>query len=218
MSASPRSAARDMDAVPADAGLKQELSAFKRRRIREEAAHLFFRQGYERSSIDAIAERLQVTKPFIYTHYRNKGEILFDISRLGISLSLEVLDQCLAKKGGSWDRLKLIIERVTRVILEHQESIVVYVREEKNLEAASARAIRQQRSLFDHRLAELLREGSREGVLEAADPGLTAVTISGMMSFIAFWYVPGGRWSESEITSNLIHNVRRMVQPVPTAG
>ena len=53
------------EASVADKSLKSELALFKRRRIREEAARLFFSQGYENSSIDAIAERLQVTKPFI---------------------------------------------------------------------------------------------------------------------------------------------------------
>jgi hypothetical protein len=82
-----------------DEGLKQELALFKRRRIREEAAHLFFQQGYESATIDAIAESLKVTKPFIYSYYKNKGEILFDISRLGITLSLDALDACLSQYG-----------------------------------------------------------------------------------------------------------------------
>ncbi|MEO0572129.1 MAG: TetR/AcrR family transcriptional regulator, partial [Bacteroidota bacterium] len=122
------------EASVADKSLKSELALFKRRRIREEAARLFFSQGYENSSIDAIAERLQVTKPFIYSYYKNKGEILYDISRLGISESLKVLDECLAVSGSSWDRLKMIVDRVTRLILDNDESIVVYLREEKNLE------------------------------------------------------------------------------------
>ena len=96
-------------------GLKGELALFKRRRIREEAAHLIFQQGYESATIDAIAERLKVTKPFIYSYYKNKGEILYDISRLGITLSLQVLDQCLEAPGTHWDRLKLVVDQVTRL-------------------------------------------------------------------------------------------------------
>ena len=199
-------------------GLKEELAHFKRRRIREEAAHLFFQQGYESATIDAIAERLQVTKPFIYSYYRNKGEILFDISRLGITLSLEALDRCLAAAGSEWDRLKLVVDNVTRLILDNEEAIVVYLREEKNLEEARAREIRELRSLFDHRLAELLQAGDTSGVFSVDNPGLTATTISGMMSWVALWYTPGGHWSEAEIISTLIRNIARIVEARPDGG
>lgn len=194
-----------------DSGLKEELADFKRRRIREEAANLFFQQGYESATIDAIAERLQVTKPFIYSYYRNKGEILFDISRLGITLSLDALDRCLAAPGSEWDRLKLVIDNVTRLILDNEEAIVVYLREEKNLEEGRAREIRELRSLFDHRLAGLLVAGDASGVLNVINPGLTATTISGMMSWVALWYTPGGHWSEAEVISTLIQNIARIV-------
>ncbi len=201
-----------------DPSLKEELALFKRRRIREEAAHLFFQQGYESATIDAIAERLQVTKPFIYSYYKNKGEILYDISRLGITLSLEVLDKCLKSGGSEWERLKLVVDQVTRLILDNEEAIVVYIREEKNLEDARAREIREMRSLFDHRLAELLIEGNESGAFHIATPGLTATTIGGMMSWVALWYTPGGHWSETEVISDLIQNIARIVLGPALAG
>lgn len=199
------------DAKPKQDSLKAELAHFKRRRIREEAAHLIFQQGYESATIDAIAERLQVTKPFIYSYYKNKGEILSDISRLGITLSLQKLDECLQTSGTYWDRLKLIVDRVTRLVLDNEECIVVYVREEKNLDEEAAREIRELRSLFDHRLAELLIAGNEAGEFHIDSPGPTAKTISGMMSWVAFWYMPDGHWSESEIIANLMQNTARMV-------
>lgn len=191
--------------------LKAELALFKRRRIREEAAHLIFKQGYESATIDAIAERLQVTKPFIYSYYKNKGEILSDISRLGITLALDKLDDCLDAPGSYWDRLKLVVDSVTQLILANEECIVVYVREEKNLDETAAREIRELRSLFDHRLAELLIAGSKAGEFTVDNAGPTATTISGMMSWVAFWHTPGGHWSEAEIITTLIQNVARIV-------
>jgi len=198
-------------------GLKSELATFKRRRIREEAAHLFFQQGYESATIDAIAERLQVTKPFIYSYYKNKGDILFDISKLGITVSLAALDSCLESPGSPWDRLKLTVDRVTRLIFESEENIVVYLREEKNLDGQAAREIRELRSLFDHRIATLLLEGKNCGAFTVDNPGLTATTIGGMMSWVALWYTPGGHWSETEVVATLIQDIARIVHsPIRT--
>lgn len=202
-----------MTAARTGANLKAELAEFKRRRIREEASHLFFRHGYEGTTIDAIADKLQVTKPFIYSYYSNKGEILNDIARVGITRSLEALEFCLTAPGSHWERLKAIVDRVTRIIIQNQEHIVVYQREEKNLGADQARAIRKQRSLFDHRIAEILGSGARNGEFRLDDPRLTATTIGGMMSWVALWYQPHGHWSETEIIAHVIRSVERLVAP-----
>ncbi|MBW0102674.1 TetR/AcrR family transcriptional regulator [Pseudonocardia sp. KRD-291] len=47
-----------------------------REQIRDVALELFAEQGYERTSLREIAERLGVTKAAVYYHYRTKEEIL----------------------------------------------------------------------------------------------------------------------------------------------
>ncbi|MEH6517224.1 MAG: TetR/AcrR family transcriptional regulator [Halioglobus sp.] len=195
-------------------GLKEEISDFKRRRIREEACHLFYKKGYEGTTIDAIAQRLDVTKPFIYSYYKNKSELLFDICKTGIELSLKAMDEPNQNHKTPEERLKLLIDRVMRIIIDNQEYIVVYEREEKNLEPGLARIIREQRSLFDHRLADLLREGHQKREFVITNASLTATTIGGMMTWVAFWYSPSGRWAEVEI----IAHVMAMIDAVVLAG
>ena len=192
--------------------LKEEISDFKRRRIREEASHLFYELGYEGTTIDAIAQRLDVTKPFIYSYYRNKSELLDDICRTGISLSLEAMDLACEGDKTPTERLVQIVQKVLRIIIDYQEYIVVYEREEKNLEAKQARAIREQRKIFDHRLAELLEEGHKRGEFVIHDPVLTATTIGGMITWVSFWYSPTGKRSEHEITTHVIDTVRAVVR------
>ena len=193
-------------------GLKGEISEFKRRRIREEAARLFHDLGYAGTTIDAIAERLDVTKPFIYSYYRNKSELLFDICSTGISLSLAAMDEVFSQQCSAAATLRLLSERVLRIILDYQEYIVVYEREEKNLEAGQARAIREQRSLFDHRLAELLQRGHDEGEFRIVDPVLTATTVGGMMTWVSFWYSPSGKRSVTEIIAHTMTMIDTVVR------
>ena len=201
-----RSPARDAG------GLKEEISDFKRRRIREEACHLFYRLGYESTTIDAIAQALDVTKPLIYSYFKNKSEILFEICRTGIELSLEAIEQAEQDNRAPRERLKLLVDKVMRIIVDNQEYIVVYEREEKNLEPELARDIRKQRSLFDHRLATILEAGSKSGDFAIRDPVMTATTISGMMTWVAFWYTPNGKWSEAEIITHVISMIEAVVR------
>ena len=192
-------------------GLKEEITEFKRRRIREEACHLFYLHGYESATIDAIAQRLDVTKPFIYSYYKNKSELLYDLCKMGIALSLEAMDEATDNNKSASEQLKLLVDRVTRIIVDYQEYIVVYVREEKNLAPDQARKIRQQRNLFDHRLGELLERGHEAGEFKVDDPVLTATMIGGMMTWVALWYSPTGHKTETEIITHVMSMIESAV-------
>jgi AcrR family transcriptional regulator len=197
--------------VQPDFDLKDEVSDFKKKRIREEACSLFYELGYESTTLDAIAKRLKVTKPFLYKHYDNKGELLFDICRTGIALSLDAVSAACSQPRPSTERLQCLAESVLEVIFEYQKFIVVYTREEKNLRAEEAREIREQRKLFDHQLAELLREGDQTGEFQVSDPLLTANTIGGVVTWVALWYSPDGKRSKLEILTHILEMIFTIV-------
>ena len=192
----------------AQSNLKHEVTDFKRRRIREEASHLFFQLGYEGTTLDAIAQRLDVTKPFLYTHYANKAELLYDICRTGILQSLVAIDPIIDDSTATaTERLGRLVEAVLAIIFDYQEFIVVYEREEKNLAEMQAREIREHRSLFDHQVATLLEQGRRSGEFEVFDAVLTANTIGGMMTWVALWYRAGGKRTRHQIISHTLRVV-----------
>ena len=192
----------------AQSNLKHDVTDFKRRRIREEASHLFFQLGYEGTTLDAIAQRLDVTKPFLYTHYANKAELLYDICRTGILQSLAAIDPILDDSTATaTERLGRLVEAVLAIIFDYQEFIVVYEREEKNLDEIQAREIREHRSLFDHKVATLLEQGRRSEDFEVFDAVLTANTIGGMMTWVALWYRAGGKRTKHQIISHTMRMV-----------
>ena len=197
--------------TPAAAELKTEVQEFKRRRILEAARELFFAHGYEATTLDAIAEALHVTKPFLYSYFRNKSEILNAICEVGITSSLQALDEAMGSDLGHRDKLRAIVERVTAIVIQNQKYIVVYEREEKNLQADESRALMRLRKQFDLRLATLLEEGTRAGEFDVEDAPLTALSIGGMITWVASWYRPLGRWSQTDVIMQMIRNVMRMV-------
>jgi AcrR family transcriptional regulator len=198
--------------------LKTEVQEFKRLRILEEARELFFLQGYEATTLDAIADRLNVTKPFIYSYFKNKSEILNAICHVGISRSLAALDDALASGLAPREMLRLIIEQVTSIVLANQKYIVVYIREEKNLEKKEATDLLELRKEFSVRLAKLLEAGTLANEFDVEDAMLTALSIGGMITWLATWYRPRGHWSQSEVNMHMIRKVERMVLRFTPAG
>jgi len=207
----PRPTKGSRERTEAPPQLKAEVQEFKRRRILEEARDLFYANGYEATTLDAIADALKVTKPFLYSYFKNKSEILNAICAVGIGSSLKALDEALQSALPPREKLKLIVERVTSIILQDQKYIVVYEREEKNLEPREAKNLMGLRKQFGVRLAELLEAGHKSGEFEVPDPLLTAVSIGGLMTWTASWYRPTGHWSKTEIIVHMIRNVEGMV-------
>jgi AcrR family transcriptional regulator len=197
--------------VKAGTQLKSEVQEFKRLRILEESRELFFLQGYEATTLDAIADRLHVTKPFIYTYFKNKSEILNAICHVGISRSLAALDEALASGLAPREMLRLIVEQVTSIVITHQKYLVVYLREEKNLEAKEAKHLVELRKEFGVRLAKLLEAGTQARVFDVDDALLTAVSIGGMITWTSTWFRTRGHWSQSEVTLHMVKKVERMV-------
>ncbi|HEY8709449.1 MAG TPA: helix-turn-helix domain-containing protein [Burkholderiaceae bacterium] len=60
--------------------IKDEIELFRKDRIRGQAERLFYERGFRGTSMDAIAESLDATKPFLYVSYPKKTDILYDTS------------------------------------------------------------------------------------------------------------------------------------------
>ncbi len=198
--------------------MRDEITAYKRDRILEEAVKLFYERGFSGTTLDDIAGKLGVTKPFIYTHFRSKVDLLEAVCRPTIEMSLEAIARAAAQDGSAPARLFDGIVNFTKVVLQRQANIAVYFREEKHLSEAGLAEINALRKRFDRVLSDLLEEGQAAGAFQIADVRVAALAIGGMVSWAYTWYQPGGRLSFDEIGAKLAHFVLRMVESQQTAA
>jgi len=113
------------------------------------------------------------------------------------------------------EKLRLIVERVTSIVIRDQKYVVVYNREEKNLEAAEQKHLMELRKLFDQRLAQLLEEGNAAGEFVIEQPRMLAVSISGMLTWVATWFRPRTAYTVTDVVMHMIQMVERMVGKKP---
>jgi AcrR family transcriptional regulator len=179
--------------------MREEILAYKRERILEEAVKLFYERGFNGTTLDDIAAELGVTKPFIYTHFRSKTELLAAICLPTIEMSLEVANKAVQAPGTATQRLHKLIVEFTKVILIRQPNIGVFFREEKSLEPTALAEIDALRKKFDRALSRLLQEGVASGEFDVEDPGLASLAIGGMISWAYQWYRPSGRLNVDEL-------------------
>ena len=191
--------------------LRDEVQALKRERVLMSAAELFYKNGYENTTLEAVGHVLGVTKPVIYGHFATKAELLAEICARGISSSLNAMKVALARETEPLAQLSLMAELFVQAVLENQIHIAIFTREVKNLHPEDFLRINNMRREFDHELRTILRRGADSGEFSVEDCNITALAIGGMVSWAYEWYRPNGRLSEVEIAREFSRLILKMV-------
>ena len=191
--------------------LKSEFVAFKTNRIVEVASHLFYELGYSSCTLDNVADSLGVTKPFLYSYFKNKEALLAAICEVGISEALAVLEHTLAREHADHRTLLAeVVRKVGQIVIDRQEYVVVYQREMKHLSAKDYQRTLRLRHSFDHQIGELIREGAESGEFGHDVDPLVAVWIGGLISWIPTWYSRHGKRSADETIDYLVKAALRL--------
>lgn len=183
--------------------MRDELREYKRSRIIEEASTLFYERGYEATSVDLIAEGLGVTKPFVYSYFKNKGAILQAIYERQAARLLDALQEAKKTAGPPEQRLRGFVRLFVEDNITHQVSSGVFLQEEKHLSDDAQERIRKIQREFDSLLAELIQEGADTGVFHVADAKIASLCISGMVRWVHRWYRSDGRMTADEVCDHI---------------
>jgi AcrR family transcriptional regulator len=172
---------------------RADSQAIKRERVLTAARDLFYARGYTSTTLDDVAAALGVTKPFIYTYFRGKAELLAALCTPTIALSLDAIANAAGGPGTPTERLRRAMVDFTKVVLSRQANIAIFFREEKNLAPEALAEITALRKRFDHSLSALLAEGVAAGAFTVPDVSLAALALGGMVSWAYTWHRPDGR-------------------------
>ena len=196
--------------------IRDAVSRLKRERIIATAVDLFYNNGLSNTSLEAVAEKMNVTKPFIYSHFKSKNDLLAEICARGIRASLDALNRVVASEGTPTDKLQALARDFTLAVLENQAHIAIYNREEKDLSPHDRDAINEMRSEFDRKFCALLNEGVSSGAFVVDDVKLASLAIGGIVSWSYVWFRPNGRLTRAETADRVADLVLAMVQAKPS--
>ena len=192
-------------AAPASGGrgIRGEVAALKRARVLDAATDLFYERGFANTTLDDVAARLGVTKPFIYAHVGSKSALLGEISAQGVTRALEVAEAALAIGEEPGAGLRAFVPAYLTVILDAQKSIAINIREEKNLDPADAARLADLRQAFMGRVEALLERGE----VVVPDVRIAAFALVGAVSWTTFWFNPAGALSVAEMSDRMTRTI-----------
>lgn len=183
---------------------KTQVREYKRELILSAATKLFYEKGFQKTTIDDIGAELGVTKPFIYTYFKNKYAILeawFD--QAFFDLYEDIADSLGNSDGSPVERLHMFVTVYVRSNIERQRFTAIMLEEEKNLTPEKIADIRAKQREFDVKLARLIAEGVASGDFHVEDPRIASLAVSGMVRWVHRWYSDKGRMSPEDLAASL---------------
>ena len=120
-----------------------------RERILDVAQELFTQQGYDKTSLRDIAERLQITKAALYYYFERKEDILIELHLRLEELGANLLDELEAAPDGParaaiWPRLA---NEMIDFMVENRELILLHNRNRNAFESLDARGLGEGRDV-----------------------------------------------------------------------
>lgn len=183
----------------------------KRQAVLRTAAQLFNEKGYLASTLDEVAERLNVSKPTLYYYVDSKDAILFECVRTGLDMLRAAIDEAGAAGGSALDKLVAAMRQYAEIVTMDFGMCVIRVGEDP-LPPEGRAQLRHMKAGLDHEFRALVEQAMAEGSITPCDPKLAAFTIAGALSWIGRWYRADGGLKPADIADQTIALLLRGLQ------
>jgi TetR/AcrR family transcriptional regulator, cholesterol catabolism regulator len=180
---------------------KEKRSTIKMSFILSKASALFWKKGYQATSMRDVAGACKCNPSNIYYYFKSKEDILYavieDITKQTIS-SIEHLEN--DETTNSVDQLKSFIKSHFELMAsQKRSSVLISDTGLKDLTSEHRKAIIRLRDRYDAIMRKVIRRGIDAGLLSVKDEKVAAFLISSAIMRSSIWFSPKGRLSADEI-------------------
>lgn len=178
----------EADAVT-EAPARRGRPGYDREQMLHAAVALFNEQGYDATSVAALAARLGLSKAALYHHFSSKEEVL----EVAVGAALDGLEGVLADATATsaGDRLAEVLRGAVGVLVAQLPAVTLLLRVRGNSEV-ERRALERRRA-FDQAVTEIVRAAQADGAVRAdVDASVATRLLFGMVNSLVEWYRPGG--------------------------
>jgi AcrR family transcriptional regulator len=167
--------------------------------INEAAIELFWRHGYEATTLREIAAEVGIQVGSLYNHIPSKEELLFSIMSGVIEDLIAELEARLEGIDDPVERLRAAIECHVMFHTDRAREVFIGNSELRSLSEPNRHAVVRLRDRYESIIAAVLRQGSNAGAFDLHDVKLTAYAVVSVGTQVSNWYHDNGRLSLPKI-------------------
>lgn len=172
-------------------------------KIYRTAARMIYEKGFDATSMNEIAEAVELTKPGLYYYVKGKKELLFAIMTFAMDqLDNEVVGPARLIADPA-ERLRMIVRQHARLLTRETGAVAILIDEVGGLSDEQREQITGRKRDYFELLRSTLAELAATGRLRAVDPTTAAFSLLGMLMWISRWYDAGGRLKPEQVVDGV---------------
>ena len=157
-------------------------------RIYAATVQVISEKGYDRASMDEIANVSGVAKGTLYYHFKNKEDLFVNMVQKGVNSLTELIRRQIKKAGDPVGKLTLLIREQVGYLRNNDDFCKILLTEVWGTEERQQR-FRQGLQKYIRLIEEILEEGKETGDFTFADTETTAAGIFGGISIAALHWI-----------------------------
>jgi AcrR family transcriptional regulator len=163
------------------------------------AAQIFRQKGYHGTSMQDIADAVQLQKASLYHHVTGKQDILVTI--LDQALDLLIEDMVLVAKSdrSPQEKIRQAMRTYVNRLTQDLDLATVLLMEHRSLDDELRIIHIHRRDRFEALWREIVQEGIDKGVFRKVDARLTSFAFLGLLNWMITWYRHDGSLSGVQI-------------------
>ena len=182
------------------------------------AATTVFRElGYEKATLEDIANEVGINRATLYYYVGTKEELLVALLAEPIEMVRTRLEEDAAADMPAPQKLAAALTGYVRTLDEHPE-LFIFLSENVHavMSGPEADALRVNADRYGVVLTQVIRDGAAAGEFRSdVDPQVAVLAILGMFNWMHRWYRPGGRRSLIEIGDEIVRLSLSALEPQP---
>lgn len=174
----------------------------KRAAILKTAGRLFNQKGFRETSLNDLAQELQITKPTLYYYIENKEDILFQCLLTAITQMLEQTASIQAAELTGLEKLERFVHLFTSIFDDEFGRCLSH----PGPEPLSAKYLEQIDPLYlelDAAMRQIIEGGIADKSIRQCNPKITAFTIFGAINWMTKWYQIDGEMTTREVADEM---------------
>jgi AcrR family transcriptional regulator len=170
-------------------------------RLLREAARLFRRQGYARTSTRELATAVGLQSASLYHYMKTKEDLLSAICLQGYELMIGAVTSATEKVDSPTDALKAAVGAHLKTAIDSRDIYLTTLSEARSLSPRARRTVDQKGHIYTELLTKLIERAQEAGgVRTDISADHLMLVLRNQLSWTIFWFNPENELSIAELS------------------
>jgi AcrR family transcriptional regulator len=183
---------------------KTQKAEITRQRILDAAVDFFYEYGYEKASLQNIADQVGLTKAALYHHFKSKEEILYTIIEKYTNQLVFALKSSVSKSGDPAESLKNAIFQHVSLLRTQKKGAKIIIEDKRFLTKDLQGPGREKERIIFRFYQDILLQLKKKSKLKDIDITVATFGILGQINWLYHWYRPDKPLSFEQVADILI--------------